>query len=42
VGIELIASTVDRATAKHGRVLPGSHIPIFPLERVLVERPTWC
>ena len=39
VGTDLIAFTVDRSTAKHGRVLPGSHIPIFPPERILVERP---
>lgn len=39
VGTDLIAFTVDRSPAKHGRVMPGSHIPIFPPEHILLERP---
>jgi hypothetical protein len=31
--------TVDRAEAKHGRALPGSRIPIEPVERLLARRP---
>jgi hypothetical protein len=39
VDTDLIAFTVDRSPAKHGRILPGSHIPIFPPEHILLERP---
>jgi C-methyltransferase C-terminal domain len=39
IGTDLIEFTVDRSPAKHGRVMPGSHIPIFPPDRLLAERP---
>jgi hypothetical protein len=33
--------TVDRSPAKHGRVLPGSHLPIHPPDRILEARPDY-
>jgi hypothetical protein len=31
--------TVDRNPYKHGRFLPGTHIPVFPVERLREARP---
>jgi SAM-dependent methyltransferase len=31
--------TVDRNPYKHGRFLPGTHIPVFPVEKLAEERP---
>ncbi len=36
---DLIAFAVDRNPHKHGRFLPGTHIPISPVERLADERP---
>lgn len=36
---DLIAFAVDRSPHKHGRFLPGTHIPISPVERLAEERP---
>jgi hypothetical protein len=36
---DLIAYTVDRNPYKHGRFLPGTHIPIHPPERIAETRP---
>ncbi|MCI0547651.1 MAG: SAM-dependent methyltransferase, partial [Candidatus Rokubacteria bacterium] len=33
--------TVDRNPFKHGRFLPGTHIPIFPPERIWATRPDY-
>jgi SAM-dependent methyltransferase len=33
--------TVDRNPYKHGRFLPGTHIPIFPPERIAETRPDY-
>ena len=33
--------TVDRNPYKHGRFLPGTHIPIFPPERIRETRPDY-
>jgi hypothetical protein len=33
--------TVDRNPYKHGRFTPGTHIPIFPPERIDAERPDY-
>jgi hypothetical protein len=33
--------TVDRNPYKHGRFLPGTHIPIFPPEQLRVARPDY-
>ena len=36
---DLLAYTVDRNPYKHGRYLPGTHIPIFPPDRIPETRP---
>jgi SAM-dependent methyltransferase len=33
--------TVDRNPYKHGRFLPGTHIPIYPVERIREVRPDY-
>jgi len=33
--------TVDRSPYKHGKFLPGTHIPIFPPERIRETRPNY-
>jgi SAM-dependent methyltransferase len=36
---DLISYAVDRNPYKHGRFLPGTHIPISPVERLAEDRP---
>ncbi|MEZ5099272.1 MAG: class I SAM-dependent methyltransferase [Thermoleophilia bacterium] len=36
---DLLSFTVDRNPYKHGRFTPGTHIPIFPVERIAEEKP---
>jgi hypothetical protein len=38
---DLIEFTVDRNPHKHGLFLPGTHIPIHPVERLAGERPDY-
>lgn len=38
---DLLAFTVDRSPHKQGMFLPGTHIPIFPVERLADERPDY-
>lgn len=38
---DLIEFTVDRNPYKHGMFLPGSHIPIYPVDRLAQERPDY-
>lgn len=38
---DLIRFAVDRNPIKHGRFLPGTHIPIHPVERLAEERPDY-
>ena len=38
---DLMAFTVDRNPHKHGMFLPGTHIPIHPIERLAAERPDY-
>jgi SAM-dependent methyltransferase len=38
---DLLPFTVDRSPLKHGRYLPGSHIPIHPPERIFETRPDY-
>jgi hypothetical protein len=38
---DLLAYTVDRNPYKHGRFLPGTHIPVFPPERIFETRPDY-
>jgi SAM-dependent methyltransferase len=38
---DLLAFTVDRNPFKHGKYLPGTHIPVHPVERLAQERPDY-
>jgi SAM-dependent methyltransferase len=38
---DLLRFTVDRNPFKHGRFLPGTHIPIHPVDRLAEERPDY-
>jgi hypothetical protein len=38
---DLLEYTVDRNPHKHGKFLPGTHIPIFPPERIRETRPDY-
>jgi SAM-dependent methyltransferase len=38
---DFVEYTVDRNPYKHGRFLPGTHIPIFPPERIAETRPDY-
>jgi hypothetical protein len=38
---DLMEFTVDRNPHKHGMFLPGTHIPINPVERLAAERPNY-
>lgn len=38
---DLLAFTVDRSPYKHGRYLPGTHIPIHPPEQIMAVRPDY-
>ena len=41
IGRDLIDFVVDRNTHKHGKYMPGSHLPIFPVEKLLEEMPDY-
>ncbi len=36
---DLMQFTVDRNPGKHGRFLPGTHIPIYPVDELLARKP---
>jgi SAM-dependent methyltransferase len=38
---DFLEFTVDRNPYKHGRFLPGTHIPIYPVERIREKRPEY-
>lgn len=38
---DLLAYTVDRNPYKHGRFLPGTHIPIYDIDRIEETRPDY-
>jgi SAM-dependent methyltransferase len=38
---DLLEYTVDRNPYKHGRFTPGTHIPIYPPERIAATRPDY-
>jgi len=38
---DLLEYTVDRSPHKQGRFLPGTHIPIYPPERIAADRPDY-
>ena len=41
VGPELLPCTVDRSPHKQGRHLPGTHIPVLPVEEIARRRPDY-
>ena len=41
IGTDFIDYTVDRNPYKHGRFLPGTHIPIHPPDRIRETRPDY-
>ena len=41
VRTDFLDYTVDRNPYKQGRFLPGTHIPIHPVERLAEERPDY-
>jgi hypothetical protein len=41
IGRDLVDFVVDRNVHKHGRYMPGKHIPIFPTEKLLEARPDY-
>jgi C-methyltransferase C-terminal domain/Methyltransferase domain len=41
IGPELVPYTVDRNPYKHGRLMPGAHIPIHPVERIAETKPDY-
>jgi hypothetical protein len=38
---DLLSYTVDRSPVKQGKFLPGTHIPIYPPERLAETRPDY-
>jgi len=41
IGPELVEFVVDRNIHKHGRYMPGMHLPIYGPERLIEERPDY-
>jgi len=41
IGTDLIDFVVDRNTHKHGKYMPGKHLPIFGTEKLLEEMPDY-
>jgi len=41
IGSDIIAYVVDRSTVKQGRFTPGTHLEIFPTERLVQDRPDY-
>jgi SAM-dependent methyltransferase len=41
IGTDFLDYTVDRNPFKHGRFTPGTHIPIYPPERIRETRPDY-
>jgi len=41
IGTDLLDFVVDRNTHKHGKYMPGKHIPIFDTEKLLNEMPNY-
>ncbi|MFQ5591058.1 MAG: class I SAM-dependent methyltransferase, partial [Phycisphaerae bacterium] len=42
LGTDIIDFVVDRNTHKHGKYMPGRHLPVFPCERLLRDMPDYC
>jgi hypothetical protein len=41
IGRDLLDFTVDRSPHKQGRLLPGSHLPVFPPQRIFEVKPDY-
>jgi SAM-dependent methyltransferase len=41
IGREIIDFVVDRNSYKHGKYMPGKHLPIFPVEKLLEDMPDY-
>lgn len=41
IGPDLVDFVADRNTHKHGRYMPGQHLPIRPVEALLAEQPNY-
>jgi SAM-dependent methyltransferase len=41
IGTDLVEFAVDRNTHKHGKYMPGKHIPIFGTEKLISEMPDY-
>jgi hypothetical protein len=41
IGRQIIDFVVDRNPHKHGKYMPGKHLPIFPVEKLLIEKPDY-
>jgi hypothetical protein len=41
IGREIIDFVVDRNSHKHGKYMPGKHLPIFPVEKLIEEMPDY-
>jgi len=38
---DLVAYTVDKSPHKHGRFLPGTHVPVYPPEKIQETKPDY-
>jgi hypothetical protein len=41
IGADVVDFVVDRNEHKHGRYMPGRHLPIRPVEALLAEQPDY-
>jgi SAM-dependent methyltransferase len=41
IGTDMVDFVVDRNTYKHGKSMPGKHLPVFPTEKLLEEQPDY-
>lgn len=41
IGTDLVAYTVDKSPLKQGKYTPGMHLPVYPVEKLLEDRPDY-